>query len=65
MISTADVTQMLKQQIEDLTGAIYMTDLILQRGPFKGDKLLALQLQKFIRQKQRLINRIQTYESFK
>lgn len=64
MISTEDVTNMLRQQVDDLTGAIQMTELILNRQPFKGDKLLALQLQKFLRQKARLINRIQTYESF-
>lgn len=64
MISTAQVTAQLKEQILDLEGAIKMTSLLLAREQFRGDKLLRIQLQKFARQKARLLDRISKYEQF-
>lgn len=64
MISTNEVTNILREQILDLEGAIKMTETLLSRNCFRGDKVLRQQVQKFNRQKQRLQERIIAYESF-
>jgi hypothetical protein len=64
MITTTEVTSMLKEQIKDLEGAVEMTETLLSRNCFRGDRVLRQQVQKFIRQKRRLQDRIVAYESF-